>query len=438
MSTAAIAAHRFGLGARPGDLGQIGGDPRGWVAAQITHPTTVGRGDLPATEEAARLTAEVRAARGDPDALRAGRAMLRELYWREGRARIRRAVESDAPFATRMVEFWANHFTVSALRPSIHGLAGAFAREAIAPHVFGRFEDLLLAATRHPAMLLYLDNAVSIGPGSRAGRRTGRGLNENHARELLELHTVGVGHYGQHDIRQLALVLTGWTLARPVDSEPGQFRFAPAMHEPGGKTVLGRTIEEGGEGEGLEVLRALARHPATARHVATKLARHFAADRPPPALVDRLARRFLARDGDLAAVARELVTAPEPWSAPLAKVKTPFELVVSAERLCAPDRTPNAALMEMSFLGQVPFTAPSPQGWPDTAEGWIGPESVLRRIEWASGFAGGLGHRRDALALAREALGPLALAGTIDAIRRAPSAADALALMLASAEFQRR
>ena len=438
MTAAAIASHRFGLGPRADERERIGRDPRAWIMDQIGPIAAPRNDDLPSTDEAARLTAEVRAARGDPDALRAGRATLRELYWREGRARVRRAVESDAPFAERMVEFWANHFTVSALRPAIHGLAGVFAREAIAPHIFGRFEDLLIAATRHPAMLLYLDNVLSLGPTSPAGRRTGRGLNENHARELLELHTLGVGHYVQADIRQLALVLTGWTLGRPQDADPGRFRFAPAMHEPGAKTVIGRRIEPAGEEEGLAILRALARHPATARHLATKLARHFAADQPPMPLVARLERVFLEREGDLAAVARALVEAPEPWSTPLAKVKTPFELVIAAERLCAPQRTPNAALMEMSFLGQVPYTAPSPQGWPDAADGWIGPEALLRRIEWASAFAAGLGHRRDAIGLAQAGLGPLASADTIDAIRRAPSAAEGLALLLASAEFQRR
>ncbi|MGE0717622.1 MAG: DUF1800 family protein, partial [Alphaproteobacteria bacterium] len=404
--SAAAAAARFGLGARPGEAAAIGGDPRGWAAAQI-GPLPPVPGDLPTTAEAGHLTAAARGPEADPTA----RRTLRELYRRDAVAQIAAAATGPAPFAERMAWFWANHFTVSVQRPIVAGLVGPFMREAIRPHVFGRFADLATAVTRHPAMLLYLDNAVSIGPRSVAGQRRARGLNENLARELLELHTLGVGNYGQEDVRQLALVLTGWTIGRPGEPDAGVFRFAPALHEPGPKTLLGRTLPEGGMAEGEAALAALARHPATARRVATALARHFVADDPPSTLVERLVRTWRETDGDLGAVARALVAAPEPWATPLAKVRTPFELVVAALRLVAPERLAPRALADLRRLGHTPFAAPSPAGWPDTADAWIGPEALLRRIEWATAFAADAGDR-DAPALLDVALGPLAAAET--------------------------
>ncbi|MCC7271573.1 MAG: DUF1800 domain-containing protein [Alphaproteobacteria bacterium] len=438
MNAAALAAARFGVGPRPGEVAAIAGDPRGWVAAQIAPPRPIAAPDLPTTAEAGRRTLAARATPGDPAAQRAAREALRNAYRADALAQLRAAIAATAPFAERMAWFWTNHFTVSLQRPIVAALVGPFAREAIRPRVFGRFADLLVAATRHPAMLLYLDNAVSIGPGSPAGLRRARGLNENLAREILELHTLGVGNYGQDDVRQLALALTGWTIARAGDPDAGAYRFARLLHEPGPRTLLGQRLAGDGEEEGVAALTALARHPATARHVATRLARHFAADDPPPALVDRLARAYRDSDGDLAAVARSLATAPEPWATPLAKVRTPFELVVAAERLVAPDRPPGRVLADLRRLGQLPHAAPSPQGWPDTASAWIGPEALLRRIEWAAGFAGAVGGARDVPALLEDGLGVLAGAATRMAVRRAGSAEDALVLLLASAEFQRR
>ncbi|MBL8157578.1 MAG: DUF1800 domain-containing protein, partial [Anaerolineae bacterium] len=229
-----------------------------------------------------------------------------------------------APFLERLVWFWSNHFTISVLKQRMIFVAGGYEREAIRPNVLGRFEDLLIATVRHPAMLLYLDNAFSIGPDSPAGRFTGRGLNENHAREILELHTLGVnGGYTQTDVIELARVLTGWSVDRQGTDNDNGFKFFPNRHQPGTKTLLGKTYAEAGEAEGRQALIELARHPSTARHIATKLARHFIADEPPPQAVARLERVFRDTGGDLKAMAIAIVDEPAAWQPSLTKMRTP-------------------------------------------------------------------------------------------------------------------
>jgi uncharacterized protein (DUF1800 family) len=339
-----------------------------------------------------------------------------------------------------MVFFWSNHFTVSAMRPVVRGFVGAFEREAIRPHVTGRFADMLLAVTRHPAMGFYLDNVQSIGPNSRFGQRSGKGSNENLGRELLELHTVGVdGGYTQRDVDALALILTGWSIARLRDPNPGNFRFVPQIHEPGAKVLLGRSYAESGEGEGEAALRDLARNPATAHHIATKLARHFIADTPPQDAVERIARRFLDTDGDLRQVMIAVVREDAAWQTPFAKVRTPTELVVAACRATSlPPLTGQVLAGSLHVLDQTPFVAPSPAGWPDEASAWISPESVIRRAEWCQAFAEKLPDPPDPIAIAEASYGMLLPEETGQAIRRAPSRRIGLALLLASPQFQRR
>ena len=246
------------------------------------------------------------------------------------------------------------------------------------------------------------------------------------------------GGYGQNDVVALAKILTGWSVGNDRRGNPGGFTYFDNRHEPGKKTLLGRTYAEAGVEEGEDALRHLAGAPATARFIATKLARHFVADNPPPSAVAALERVFRATDGDLAALARTLVGLPEAWRDPLAKVKTPNELVVSAFRLLGPPDQQRRLLGPLHLLGQAPFSAPSPAGWPESAEGWIGPESVLRRIE----LMGLLAKRRagdvDPVHIADAAFGPVASAETVNAIRRAESRREALALVLSSREFQRR
>jgi uncharacterized protein (DUF1800 family) len=296
---ATIAVNRFGLGAKGAELASAESDPRGWLEQQLgVAPLLTG---LPAGPvlytEYARRAAEMAAMKGQAAAMQSNMPgagqYARDAYAAEVTARSQAAATTDAPLAERLVWFWSNHFTVSSLSvPALVPLAGAFEREAIRPYVLGSFANMLAASTRHPAMLTYLDNGRSVGPNSPAGQKTGRGLNENLGREVLELHTLGVtGGYTQQDVTTFAKALTGWTVDRSRDGSPGggAFKFEPQTHEPGDKTILGKSYADDGEGQAAAVLRDIAVHPATARHVATKLARHFIADTPPGEAVDRLA-----------------------------------------------------------------------------------------------------------------------------------------------------
>jgi uncharacterized protein (DUF1800 family) len=461
---AVIAASRFGLGARPGETARIAADPRGWLAAQIrgtpVPPPTLaglpsGAATLTAFLEQRRERREARrAASGDDPAApnnpssapaandpaeTAVRERRRAAYLQETGLRTLAMVRSDTPFLDRLVAFWSNHFTVSVQRPVVLPVAGAFEREAIRPHVLGRFGDMLLAATRHPAMLLYLDNAVSAGPNSRFGQRRGKGLNENLAREILELHTLGVdGGYTQQDVTRFAAILTGWSVARVGDADSGSFLFRPAMHEPGDKLLLGRRYAEDGAAEAEAALAALAAHPATARHIATKLVRHFVADDPPAGAVERLARTFTTSGGDLRAVSAALIALPEAWAQPWPKIRSPQDFVVAACRATGAEPEPERLVRSLVRLGQAPFAAPSPAGWPDRADQWIGPEAVLRRIDWATGFAAAAGTDPNPLRLADALYGDALSPTTREAVARAPSAEDGLTLLLAAPEFQRR
>lgn len=445
-----IALNRFGLGAAPAEAEAIGDDPRGWIATQID-----GRGAAGAAggRASAGLLAEMhRAANEGPERLNAtARRLYSSVFWPEVVARARHAIETKQPFAERMALFWSNHFTVSRTRAIVGPAIPAYEREAIRPYVFGRFADMLKAACRHPCMLSYLDNIVSIGPQSAVGERRlasgadARTLNENLAREILELHTLGVnGGYGQQDVIELAKAISGWSHGgfRPgQDPRPmhGDFEFKAVFHEPGPKTVLGRTYAEAGADEGLAILDDLARHPATAQHLATKLVRHFIADDPPEDAVTRIGRVYLASDGDLAAISRALVNLDAAWQEPLPKVKTHYEFVVAVHRAFG-NTTARAAdvVAPLQTLGQAPFSAPSPQGWGDTARHWIAPEALLRRIEWTRSFAGTLPATLQPPRFLDDVIGPVTSEATRQGVALAPSGDAAIALVLASAEFQRR
>jgi uncharacterized protein (DUF1800 family) len=441
---ATVASVRFGLGPRPGELTGIGNDPRGWLKQQL-RPVTL---RVAAADGATRLEEYYQArGKGADEVAKMLRGQTREQFRDEAAKRTLIAVTSEAPFLERWVQFWSNHFTVSVQRPVVLGLVVPFEDEAIRPYALGKFRDMLLAVTRHPAMLLYLDNAVSIGPNSRAGIRRERGLNENFARELLELHTLGVdGGYTQNDVRELAKILTGWTIPPKNRAggpgEYGAFRFVPNVHEPGDKQLLGRTIRESGEREGLEALTLLAQHPATANFIATKLVRHFVADTPPQSSVLAIAKVFRDSDGDLTAVANALIDLPAAWDPPLGKVKTPNELVISALRGIGASDGPDllrGTAGSLQQLGQFPFTAPSPAGWSDEASSWIGPEAALLRVEWGLAFGARAAARNvDPATMLAGTVAPVASKATSFHVEHAPSIAEAIALLVASPEFQRR
>ncbi len=370
------------------------------------------------------------------------RLTLRKTNVRGLQRRWQHAIATPTPVAERWVNFWANHFCVASTKGTMIALVWPHEYEAIRPHAFGSFRELLRAAVVHPAMLLYLDNAQSIGPQSRAGNLRDKGLNENLAREILELHTVSpAAGYTQADVTEFAKVLTGWSIGRLDQAEEpgGAFMFRPFRHQPGAKLVMGQRFEEGLAG-GLAALQWLATHPATCTHLATKLARHFIADAPPPHCVAALAAVLRDTGGDLAAVARALVRLPEAW-APLTKLRSPQDYVIAALRAVgAGPASGAAALAGFNQLGQPLWAAPGPNGWPDEAAAWVAPEALMRRAEFAWALAGrtvasGPGPARD---MAAATLGPSARAETLTAIAQAGSEREALTLLLASPEFQRR
>ncbi len=386
------------------------------------------------------------------------RGAIRDVYRREARAaylagveaRTASALQSSTPFVERLGHFWSNHFAISVDKTAVVGFAASFEADAIRPHVLGRFEDLLVAAVRHPAMLLFLDQSVSTGPGSVAGRRASakaprrppRGLNENLAREILELHTLGVrSGYTQADVLELARALTGWTLpGRDLPEQAGQtFRYQANLHEPGTRTVLGRSYADDGDRQAAAILRDLARAPATATHIATKLARHFVSDEPPQALVRRLADTFLQTDGNLTAVYQELVTASGAMQAATGKFKSPWDWTISGLRALGVQQLPAARINAlMGRLGQPVWRPGSPSGYGDVTATWAAPDALLRRVETAQQLATGFGNRTDARALAPRVLPGALSEATARAISAAESPNNALALLLASPEFLRR
>lgn len=439
-----IAANRFGLGPKPGDYGALSADPRAALAAQLdARPMADG---MPDTAQALTIAASRRMMKDDGpmDADGDGRPdnPVRELYLREVAHRFARGIATDTPFRERLVLFWSNHFTVSIARSGVVPLAGVFEREAIAPHVTGRFEDLLRAAALHPAMLTYLDQYRSVGPDSKVGNRRKAGLNENLGREILELHTLGVdGGYDQADVIALAKILTGWSVVEGGGDRPKRFGFDPDRHQPGDKRLIGTTIGEDGEDETYAAFALLARAPATAHFLATKLVRHFVDDDPPPALVKRIADIYLATDGDLKAVSLALVNVDAAWDRPLVKMKTPWELAIAMGRALGDGEAVAdgpVLFRRLRALGQPPFAAPSPAGWPDRSSDWLGPDALMRRIDLGADVARKIGNQVDLAALLRETIGPVMPEPKQRLIRGAGDLASGVAMIFASPEFQQR
>jgi uncharacterized protein (DUF1800 family) len=466
--TSAIAANRFGLGSRPGELDAIGGNGREWLRAQLKDsPPRLTDAQLRTSSdilvETLDLRREIRASRqaaSSADAAGAQAAaavlmkvpqLLRPIYIEEATARFKEAVSTDRPFVERLTQFWTNHFAVSVDKNVVLGLAGSLEREAIRPNVLGNFGDLLLAVESHPAMLLYLDNHLSVGPNSKAARNVERrhterkvGINENLARETLELHTLGVGGgYTQTDVTSYAEVITGWSIGgeqgRRPQGDPGKFMFRAELHEPGPKVVLGKRYPDTGYDQGVAVLHDLANNHSTARFIATKLARHFIADDPPSKAVDRIAQAYMSSGGHLPTVYRALIDAPDAWTQPLAKYKTPSDYIVSSFRgLQIPLDNVRMPLAPFELLGQRNYGPGSPAGWPDRSADWDGGSALMKRIEWADAIGQKLGNRRDAAELAPQLLGETLTSATRTAIARAASGSQAVTLLMAAPEFMRR
>lgn len=458
--SAAIAVTRFGLGGRPGEIAQARVNPKAWLKAQITRPSAP-QPEGPLEDSATRF-ATYRDYRqtSAPKALAAGEIDAKAVMTRQQAlgtndellARAQLAARTDAPFAERWALFWANHFTVSATKAATAPLVGPFEREVIRQHAFGAFEDMLTASSTHPAMLLYLDQAQSVGPDSPGvmrtrqalGPRRALGLNENLAREIMELHTVGLGSgYDQADVTEFAKALTGWGIGGPRDDADlqGRFSYHAAVHEPGARTVICKRYADTGGTQAQAILHDLAVHPATARHIARKVAVHFVSDDPPASLVNTLSASFTASGGDLAKLAATLIDAEESWSPQQVKFKTPYEFLISSWR--AVDGAPGQAQQiagPLKAMGQDAFRAPSPKGWEDVAGSWATPANLIQRLTWSQGFAAQAASARTGppLAAAQACLGALLTPATTAAIAGAESRSEALTVLFMSPEFQRR
>jgi uncharacterized protein (DUF1800 family) len=467
-AVAALALNRFGLGPRLGSIAAIADDPRGALLAELDRPRAgeLAAVGLPSSAQAFRTVADANAERrarqismakaeeakgqAEPSMREAGDGAAtakmaaeavpnpgRQIYLNEAKARIDAALASEIGFAERLVWFWSNHFCVSA--DKIQSMSGAYEREAVRPHILGRFQHMLEAVEGHPAMLFYLDNTASIGPNSVAGINRTRGLNENLAREILELHTLGVRSvYTQEDIVRFANVLTGWTLVPAADNPDhgGEFAFNRRLHEPGAQSILDKVYAEGGIEQGKAVLHDLAHHPATAKHVAAKLARHFIADEPAPALVESLAQTFQATAGDLKEVGKALVTSEEAWSLPPGKLKRPSEWITAMVRAAGTTADPRRFTAGQATLGEPLWRPPSPKGYADDEASWI--DGMGQRLDIANTYAERVASAVDPRFIIDSVLEATASEKTREAVVRAESRQQALALLFMSPEFQRR
>jgi uncharacterized protein (DUF1800 family) len=488
-----IALTRFGYGPRgDGDVAIAASDPRGFLKAELaqpgiallsgaTLPTTSVAIDLFNKDQAERKTERDQIAKQQADdAARAKQlaelgalspvfaklakadadkaaALLanppkpapkppspEQLIFRdEALARLRRAIEARVGFAERLVAFWSNHFCVSANKGGIaRATVGAFEREAIRPHVLGRFSDMLIAVESHPAMLHFLDNVQSIGPNSKVGVKAHKGLNENLGREIMELHTLGVGSgYTQTDVTNLARIITGWSIANANGKEgvPGTFFFNANTHEPGTIPLLDKTYPEDGATQGKMALLDIARRPETARFIATKFARAFVSDQPPPALIERLTHVFHDSGGDLRALTFALVDAEEAWAAAPAKMRSPYEFIVATNRLLGhlPEE-PGQVIGPLNLMGMGLWTPPGPNGFADTAAAWASPEGMKLRLDYCSQVAGKLRDPPNPSDLLEALCGAKPSPQTREAVARAESRQQGLALLLMSPEMQRR
>jgi uncharacterized protein (DUF1800 family) len=456
----AIAAHRFGLGARPGEIAHASENPKAWLLNQVSGPAPQPQpADGQPFDNAGKLVSEEedykilkfmekgnkqKGIKKSAAKKAAGGNIRRHTYMREMTARLALGFTTDRPFAERIVRFWSNHFTISTQRHKVVLFAGDFEREAIRPNITATFEDLLFAVCMHPAMQIYLDNWHSIGPHSPAGSKRSKGLNENLGRELMELYTLGVdGGYTQADVIAMAKLLTGWGI---YDGRSSGFGFFQQRHEPGRIALRGKSYAPGWEGS-VAAIRDLARDPATARNISRKLAAHFISDNPPKDSVARLQKAFIETHGNLRALYETIVKDPAAWTPQQKKMRTPVEYVTAAQRLVGwpshgdqerQERHARRIIAAVRLMGEVPFAAPSPKGWPDTADAWSGSDGLLDRIEWAKNFGEELGGNFNAGAVAEMGLGPLLRPATKTVMARASNPGEAIALLLASPEFQRR
>lgn len=440
-----IAQNRFGYGALQSGDEPVNKDVKNWLKSGLTVPQF--NPQLPSSNDVARQLHDFgvlkkTAKENKRELTKMEKSLPKDLQFRFLEDSFHQTLSSPNSVNWRLLDFFSNHFSVTSQNAVLRALAPTLEREAIAPYLFGQFEDMLIAVAQHPAMLIYLNNERSFGPNSIYGKR-GKGLNENLAREILELHTLGVnGGYQQADVLALAKGITGWSVANlKKEPNPG-FIFRDKGHEPRVQKLLGKTYSEQGIEQGKAMLRDLARHPATGRHICTKLAQHFIQDEPPSSLIDRLLSVWRQSSGNLHAVMVALIETEEAWLPSLRKYKSPRDWVFSVARLFnirkeeGKPLSANRLYYVLKQLGQAPFNAGSPAGYPDTESAWLGASALMSRVDIASSAAAR--YKVNAESLLKVSLANTASELTYNSVLRAESRQQAAILLLLSPEFLRR
>ena len=442
---ATIATNRFGLGANEGEINQAMDDPKTWLLNQLNSEPVITfnkeLNDLSAISNTFLDYKQQKSETKDKEKLneikKAERAFFRDNFRSLSADLVYQSIQSNNSLNYRLLDFFSNHFSVTANNKQMRAFAPYLEREAIANNMLGQFNELLLSVYQHPAMLFYLNNEKSYGPNSRQGKK-GRGLNENLAREILELHTLGVdGGYTQSDVYELALGISGWSIARPKKNRGIGFQFKGYGHEPGERTLLNKNFPQKGLDQGKAMINYLANHPSTAQFVCTKLVVHFISDKPNEILVERLTKRWLETQGNIKAVMTELINAEEAWQPEKQKFKTPREYVVSTLRATNLEKVKtNQILSVLRRLGQQPFNAGSPKGYSDKETDWNGSSALMARIDLASMLSSR--YKLNAEKFIKNALGESIDDSVYKRVIRAESRQQAMVLALMSPDFQRR
>ena len=441
---ATIAVNRFGLGARGSELSDAQLEPREWLLRQLVSP--VFDKTLGDTKSAFNVISDIRAYKQRRQQTNSRGPKVDEAIIRPYKQRLmidslELSVETKIPFAFRLLDFFSNHFSVSTSSQSLSILAPTLERDAIAPNLFGKFEDLLIAVEQHPATLIYLNNEKSVGPNSPMGKKV-RGLNENLAREIFELHTLGAGgDFSLDDIRQLAMAISGWSVSDVHETEFSGFKFREKYHEPGSKHILGKSYRDDGVSQGEAILVDLARHKKTAEFISYKLAQHLIADNPPGELVTAMRDTWIRTEGDLKAVITTMIRHPQSWKSEAQKYKTPREFVISACRAVNDLDTVDEGMLDIAlrglgFMGQKPFGAGSPAGYSQLNRAWMGSDALMKRIDWVNL----LSKKTPATVsdVAERTFASLLSSRTAKSLAGAESRTQGLAMLLLSPEFLSR
>jgi uncharacterized protein (DUF1800 family) len=453
----ALALSRFGLGSGPEGCQAAGKDARAALQKEILHGSAALQIKPPMPETPQLLNEyysfqkAIRALQSysptDDGSKLANPVAVRHLDEINARLNVM-AIKPKIGFNERLVMFWANHFAVATDKSSpIRITAGAYEREAIRPNIFGRFQNLVMAVETHPCMLTYLDNTISVGPNSKIGKGERLGLNENLAREIMELHVLGVsGGYTQADVTAFAAALTGWSVSQLPESSKGAgdgFDFIADNHQPGEQTVLGKTYPDSGFSQAADIIIDLVNRPATARHIAFKLARHFVADTPPQPLVDRLSNTFMSTGGDLTQVYQTLIASDEAWQPESVKIRSPQEHLIAMLRASGTTIRPSLLKQSLASMGQPLWTPAGPNGFSDNISAWATPEGLSARIDVTALVASQImsaspNHNINPRHLAVMTLGQRLSDTTAKAVGHAESIGQGLALVFMSPEFLRR